>query len=448
MEPVSPPSSPTPAPTAPVPTADPSSAGGKGAPRENSRESLAQFLEFASETLGIECEAKPGALDLSFDSRDHAGWPKPYRVNVATEAESVAKPARRQLSPRDGARWIWNLAQLQSGALCASPAKQPAAVHEFAQKLFDAYQIDNGQIRLAGCSLTETPFLRLTRLVDGDLAVEHTYFTQQGEAVKHELLDELGLAELRPLGDHPPACTAAEVSRLLERVNTAGDDFAAATLIGAKRAEGALQFDIGEQCAQINFSGWTASLIAPPFHCAASGIDTYHLAALDDGRIVAAEAIETCSESGERVLGVEMVECSETGKRVGPTQVASCPATGKPVLKSKLVECLACCQPTSPAGLQGGVCSVCRGVEPVKATDPLVAPLLEKFPKLAGYKRLFATVSDGLMRVEGRSWLQRLLVVVRETNHEPVAVATRSRFSAWRQLPAAEWPSVLGGSSD
>jgi len=431
-----------------VQSAESFSVGGESAPRESSHEPVAAFLEFASEVLGIQFEAKQGSLELAFDHREHSGWPKPYRVNVAIDAESIAKPARRQLSPGEGAGWLWNLAQLQSGALCASPAKQPAAVHEFAQKLFDAYTIDNGQIRLAGCSLTETPFIRVTRFLDGDLVAAHRYFTQQGETVDQDLLAELGLGELRPLGDHPPACTPAEAARLLERVNTGGDDFAAATIIGAKRAEGALQFDIGEQCAQINFSGWTASLIAPPFHCAASGIDTYHLAALDDGRIVAAEAIQTCSESGERVLGTEMVECSETGKRVGPAQVESCPATGKPVLKSKLVECLACCQPTSPAGLSGGVCRVCRGVEPVKATDPLVAPLLEKFSKLSGYKRLFATASDGLLRIEGRSWMQRLLVVVRETNHEPVAVASRSRFSTWRQLPATEWPSVLGGSSD
>lgn len=428
----------TPQPDTPSP--DHASVGGQGAHTESAE----AFFACAAEALGIAWTNAGGLLELSFEHREHPTWPKPYRVKFSITGDSIEKPARRQVSTQEGAAWLWKLAQIEQGALIARPAAQPAAVHEFASRLFEAYQVDGGQIQLAGCSLTQTPFIRVSTFDEGEQSLEHRFFTASGSAVSEDLLEELGLADAVPMGDHPSSYTTEEVSQLLRPFDTNVDRFVAATVIGAKWAEGALQFNIGEQCAQVEFSGWTASLEAPPFHCMASNTDTYHLAAIDDGRIVAVEAIAICEQSGEQVLETEMVTCSVTGKRVGPAQVKSCPVTGKPALEATFAACAACGQPTSPLGLSKNVCRHCTSMQPQPADDQYVAALLERFPALAAYGSFRHDHTHRLRRLEARGWSKRVMVTVCGETDDVLAVATRTRLSSWQQVPPADWPGVLG----
>ncbi len=414
------------------------------------RESLASFLQFAAKAIGIESQLKGGVLELAFEAAEHPGWPKPYHVSVAVEAQALEKRTRRQIDPAAGAAWLWERALLAGAAIGARPAKQPDAVHEFSDRMFQAYQVDAGQIHLAGCHLTDVPFVRLTFLgKDDPTEVEHFFLTAEGLPVSPELLEELRLADVRTLGDHPPACGRRATESILQRAETslASRDlrFIAATLIGAKWADGSLQFDIADQSAPLEFSGWTTTLSPPPFHCDASGFDTFHVAAIDDGRIVAAEAIATCEESGKKVLACEMETCCVTGKKVDGALTAACPVTGDPALATEFAECSDCLQKASKKGLVRGVCGLCRSMERLPSGDPRRLRLTKQYPALAKFRQFRQAESDGVSRLEAIGSWRRILVVTEQEGDKLLAVATRSRFSSrWQQVPKADWPALLG----
>ncbi|MGI9457662.1 MAG: hypothetical protein ACR2NU_13945 [Aeoliella sp.] len=428
-----------------VETLDPPVVG----PASAHRESLASYFGFAAGVLGIDSHLEDGVLELAYKPQDHPDWPKPHRVHVTVSADAIEHSQRRQLNPVAGTAWLWERAVLAGPALSARPAARPEAVHEFSSRLFRAYQVDGGQVHLAGCHLIDVPFVRLTFLLGDDCAeVEHLFFTAEGEPVAEELLEELGLADVRPLGAHPPVCDQTKAETLVNKAKDAVANldgrFIAATLIGAKWAEGSLQFEVADQSAHLEFSGWTATLSPPPFHCDASGVDTYHVAAIDDGRVVAAEAIDVCEESDNRVLACEMVTCKVTGKRVDGTLTEICPITGDPALAREFVACTACGQQASRKALTRGVCKACRSLRRVAADDPIVAPLLARYPGLAKFHQWRAAESCGVSRLEAIGGWQRMLLAFRE-DKEPLAVATSNRLlSRWRQLPETEWPSVLG----
>ena len=414
------------------------------------RESLAAFLEFAAEAMGLTSAMDGGVLELSFNHREHPEWPKPYQIKVAVAASEVADLPRRVVAPSDGAKWLWKLVDVVRGALMARPVSQPEAVHEFSSRLFDAYQVDEGQTQLSGCRLHEVPFLRITYLAqDNPAEVEHRYVDANGQVVSAATLAELRLADVVPLDLPVAPMTRSQVDSLLQEVDVDVERFVAATIVFAKRAEGAVQFGIGEQCARATFDDWTTTLTAPPYHCAATGIDTFHLAAVDDGRIVAAEAIDICEHSGARVLGCERVACAVTGKQVDPRLAGVCPISGTKLLKSELVACRACRQHVSPTVLSAGVCQACRRLPVARLSDAWVAEIAERFPAIKKYRKFQSGEAGGMIRVMATSVWRRLLFVVPTSGAEPVVVAMRQGLvGGWQRLEKAEWPSVLGKPAD
>jgi hypothetical protein len=368
---------------------------------------------------------------------------------VAVAGQAIEKLPRKVLSPVDGARWLWKIATTTDGAILARPAHQPEAVHEFSGQLFDAYQVDGGQTHLAGCHLTDVPFLRVTRLCENAPdQVAHRFYTAEGQLVSEHQLTALSLADVQTRESTASRIGQPQIERLLQLEQVGVDDpqFVAVTVIVAKRAEGALQFDIGEQCARVRFDDWTSTLTAPPFRCAATGLETYHLTAIDDGRIVAAEAVDSCEESGARVLGCERVTCAITGKRVDPRLVATCPGTGEKVLATELQACHACGQKVCRTVLAGGVCPACRKLPSARRSDSVVAELLGRYPQLDGYRKFQAGESGGLVRVMAVGVWRRVLLV-RPTGNEstPTRIAVREGFAGpWRELSTAEAASLLG----
>ena len=75
-------------------------------------------------------------------------------------------------------------------------------------------------------------------------------------------------------------------------------------------------------------------------------------AQVDDGRIVAAERIEVCEETGCRVLADELVACQATGRRVVESSIVVCPVTGHRVVASEMVSCGTCGQTISPTAIE------------------------------------------------------------------------------------------------
>ncbi len=67
-------------------------------------------------------------------------------------------------------------------------------------------------------------------------------------------------------------------------------------IIWSHWAAGKLRFTIGNEFVELPFADWASRLKAPTWSCPHSGQPTFHLAATDDGRIVAAEEIATCEK--------------------------------------------------------------------------------------------------------------------------------------------------------
>lgn len=428
------------------PVSEPSASPAVAAAR---REPLETFLRFAAAVLKIDSRREGDVLELTADPEKHPDWPRPHRVEVLLAADQTARQ-KRQLDPAAGVQWMWQRARIAGAMLRGRPAHQPEAVHEFSSRLFAAYQVDGGQVHLAGCHLRDVPFVRLTFLQNDDpTTVAHRYLDAAGEPISESLVSELGLAEVAPLGDHSHLGSRAEAAAVLETMERGaerrGEHFDAATLIGAKWVDGTLQFNIDDQAVRLDFSGWTSTLTPPPYHCAASGLDTFHLAAIDDGRIVAAEAVATCEASGRRVLACEMETCSVTGKRVASDLVVRCPITGEPALESEFAECVVCRQTASKQALTDGICRACREWQRVDATDPRVSRVVDRFPALARYRRFRLNEMGGVLRLMAVGAWRRWLIVLAEHDHSPRAVATRPRFSrTWRHLDPSEWPAALG----
>ncbi len=413
------------------------------------RESLAAFLTFVADTIGVAHHLEGGLLNLEFDHRQHPAWPKPYHVKVAVAGSALHDPPRRAVAGIEGARWLWNLVDIEHGAVLVRPARQPESVHEFSNRLFDAYQVEDGQAQLAGCRLTEVPFLQVTQLsVTNPAQVEHAYYDASGEHVSESTLANLHLADVVPLDVQATSMGRKRIASVIENAALEDDRFIAVTLVVAKRAEGAVQFGIGEQCARTSFDDWTTTLVAPPFRCAATGSETFHLAAIDDGRIVAADAIERCEESGARVLDCERITCAVTGKKVDPRLITTCPQSGDKLLTSETATCAACGQAVSPKVLGGGVCEACRRLPSVDQSNTLVARLIERYPALGRYRKFQAGEAGGLVRVVAIGWWRRLQLTMPTGSDSPTQLAIRQGLvGRWEQVPTSEWSMQLGYSN-
>jgi hypothetical protein len=328
------------------------------------------------------------------------------------------------------------------------PADQPQSVAEVAARLFPAYTVDEGHVSLAGCSLEDRLFLRLG-FRDGDRTCE-IFLNGEGQEVDEEPVR--GLAECPPLG-RAPQPLGPEIERLMAGGTRLAEEhlpggaaleLADSTAVWCKFADGKLRFTIGAAAVDLPFSGWARGLQAPPFVCQYTGESTYHLAATDDGRIVAAERIETCAETGRRLLSSELVTCSATGRRVAAELVEACPVSGRRLLQSTMVHCGTCRQRVSPAALERNQCLACRKLKRVSKADPRMARLFDEHPPLDRWPRWRIAETARVYVLVASGWLRRLLVVVDKESLELRLLATGSRLTAaWQVVEPAQYPHVL-----
>jgi len=247
-----------------------------------------------------------------------------------------------------------------------SPSTQPRRVHEMTDRLYPAYRIDSGDMKLAGCHLQDRLFVRFHFHV-GDQVVS-IIVDSDGSPVDDMKIDQLGMDELVSLAK-PPAPYAEKIEKLGNKAQEIlrqrlGNPDVEITLAGSdavwcKFAAGKLRFEVGDASVDLEFSGWSRTLEAPAYVCPHTGVQTYHLAATDDGRIAAAEQIGECAETGRRVLVEELATCSATGSQVLRELVSQCDATGEPVLVAQLVTCPTCGKRVSPTATEGQRCSGC-----------------------------------------------------------------------------------------
>jgi hypothetical protein len=345
----------------------------------------------------------------------------------------------------------------------AAPCGQPISVHELAPHLFAPYRVEGGSVRLSGCSLDDQPLVRYTYRVwsegDGECSqLVHIYASAQQQPIENSLLAALHGGELAPIVGRPLRVSAGELTAWLahgERqamVRNADRrvDFLLATVIWCKRAIGKLLFELGDSSAERAFDLWAQELVdgvalPPPFRCPATGRESYHVVATDDGRITVAEAIARCEHSGGRVLDSQLVTCAVTGRRVLSEFARICSVTGERVLAGELVTCTQCRQQVSPRAVAGGLCLACRSLQRVTPDDPRLARILGEYPKLDGWSRWQLAESASVYVLTSHSLFRRLLLVLDKESLEAIRVAAGFRLTReWPEVPSEQWVEVLG----
>lgn len=327
-----------------------------------------------------------------------------------------------------------------------APADQLRSVREVTERLFPAYRVDGGVVHLAGCRLEDRLFIQ----TKGTVQTPGKAFTMDGSgrAVEDQLASSLGLEDTvawsRP-PEMPPQRLEEMVRRCSEcareRCGVLGD--LDALFIWCKYAEGKLRFTIGDRSEDLPFSGWTRTLEAPPFCCPHSGVASFHLAATDDGRIVAAESIRTCAETGSRVLADELATCDVTGETVLIDQTRICPVTERPVLERVLTTCSMCRQRVSPNAIEGGRCLACRSTQPIGKGEAPLAALLEKHRNLERWPKWNASETADVHVLIAAGWWKRLLLVVDKSSMEVRHAATGQRFSEFAAIAVDDIDKVV-----
>jgi hypothetical protein len=322
-----------------------------------------------------------------------------------------------------------------------APADQPVSVRQITRRLFPAYTIDDGSVHLAGCSLEDRLFVRLS--FDRVGSQVEIYVDEDGQAVPEEMVRRLGMTETRPLNS-PPELVQSQVDQAVrsgtQLANRRWPEMSssppvATTLLWCKYVRGKLRFTLGDRAVDLPFEDWARSLQPPPFVCPWSGEKTYHLAATDDGRICAADQIEPCGETGRRVLREDLLTCSVTGRRVLRELAGICPLSGQPVLLDAMATCGTCGQRVSPAVLDGTQCSACRAPRPIGREDPRLARLFERRSDFGRWRRWRIAETANVYVFFASGWLKRLLVVVDKDSFDLKRVATAKRFAtAWHEV--------------
>ena len=316
-----------------------------------------------------------------------------------------------------------------------APVDQPASVHQIAARLFSAYTVDDGTLHLAGCSLDDRLFVRLD-FSRGDFQAA-IHVDNDGNEAGARLVDTLGMTETAKTSI-PPDFVPDSVDRLVQRgiqiaqrrwADLGAGDLVSTTLLWCKRVEGKLRFTFGEHWVDLPFSGWTRTLESPPFVCPHSGRETFHLAITDDSRVAAAESIEPCSQTGQRVLDDDLVTCSVTGRRMLPEFAVTCPVTGLPVFGPEMITCDTCHENVSPTAVEGGECSACRDLQPVKRIDPRIAQVLQRHSSLARWGKWRISETATVYILVGSSWVKQFLTVIDKNSLELKLTATAGRWS-------------------
>ncbi len=331
----------------------------------------------------------------------------------------------------------------------AAPADQPQSVSEIAARLLSAYQVDGGSVHLAGCQLEDRPFLRLQ--FEGSDGPVTRFVSIEGKPLDPGRITELGLWQLVDLPRPPQRLDwrfEAEVQAAVEAARQFDGtieepQLVSTTAVWCKHTDGKLRFSMGETSADLPFEGWARSIEPPPYPCPASNTSTFHVAATDDGRIVAADQLERCQETGRLLPSNELVTCSATGLRVAAGQTRRCSVSGQRILARMLVRCENCRQEVAPGSETKGVCGACRDLRKVWKADPRLARLLDEYPTLDRWRHWRIAETAEVYILSARRWLTRLLLVVDKESLQFRVMATGSGPFGLRPVSPEQYEYVL-----
>jgi len=274
-----------------------------------------------------------------------------------------------------------------------------------------------------------------------------SYFASDGKRLSAAVIDAIELDDLSPRAGAEELDVNGGVSAIeaaLEQAELTSAPVRHVTLIQCRHATGKIRFTIGSLSWDLPFSGWANAFTPPPFHCPHTGVETFHVAATDDGRIAAAEEIAVCRRTGRRLLKKELAQCAVTGAYVLPEYAVHCPVTGEIVEQGVLVECSHCRQLVSPHAIQERQCLACRTLVPLDNEDSRLQRVIAEHPGLASWRnwRLSETADAYVLEAQGL-WQRLLAVLDRQTLHcRHMALAQRWP-GKWRDLSVEQTREIL-----
>ena len=435
----------------------PESASGSSFTTEPWRRYVISLLD----RLGLELHEDGSHLSVdrvaqSTSSEEEADEPAPARRWTGglktrrrlTPAAKRAAPDFEGDSPLELLDWVAARVMGEDELPCYTPADEPHAVHEFANPMFAAYKVDGGTVHLGGCHLEDVPLVRISRVEpqprntgesSGDPEITHRFFDAAGQPVNQSLVGELRLAHLVPPTEPKPTYRRAKWAETIDKaarsLRPRPDKAPTAAIVLAKRAAGRLQVTLGEESLDIPFAGWTRTLTAPPAVCPETGIETYHLMALDDGRIVAAESVGSCGVTGAARLQRDLVSCAVTNQTVASELTEPCPVLGKAVLSDEFATCRTCGERVARTTVLNDSCLGCKSLPRAPRNDDRVAALLEAHPELQGFGGWRVTETTTATFFQGRRWLQKVFVVIDNVTGKVKRAKTRGALQPWREAP-------------
>lgn len=425
-------------------------------PESVHREEPAHFVRWALAELQIPVECDEQDAVVVLPEADRAAFAGQQRLRLPVSGSAAAGQESLAWDSRFG-RWLGERIHRAGAALHARPRMQPMAVSEIAATLFPAYKVDGGRMHLAGCQLTDHPFVRLSFAGDEDDDIRHVFVAPDGSTVAPELVQRLGLDELTPIPKSPPRIDAerlrslaAACRRIAVKQSTERDPLAttiepiAVAVLWVRHAEGRMQFTIGAAAASLTFSSWARLLVPQPYVTRHTASKTFNLAVTDDGRIDATEQIAVCQQSGRRMLRQELVECSVTRKQVLADFTEKCPVSGRPALRQEFATCTTCRQRVSKAVMAEGLCEACRNLKKVSKDDPRVAWILGEHTGLDAWNSWQLAETSTVYIVQASGLLKRLLAVVDKETLNVYRLAQAPRFSStWADVPDGERAELL-----
>ncbi len=308
--------------------------------------------------------------------------------------------------------------------------------------IYSLFQVDNGSIKLSGCSIEPKPVLKL-KLKSHSEASEIIYFTNDGE-INHDFANSLRLDEFEEIADEPTWLKApskrAELDQLLELAQTKlAEDFQRvfqATVFWCKHVDGKLTIEIGEQSGFIKFSYWAQRIVdgldsCPPYLCEYSGKSSYQIVSDDLGNITVPQALKTCEITQKKIVESQIAACSVSGRQVAITELWTCPASGKKLLETFAKKCSKCDQSVSPEAIERGFCIVCRSLNSADPGNPTIGRILENFPVTQSGVGWKESACQSYAVVTCRRRLMRLLFVIDLTD-DSITIVRKSNLLGLR----------------
>jgi hypothetical protein len=400
---------------------------------------VADYVDWLARLAGGTRQIVDGATEYVFEPAD-------------PEVDECRKLTFDARHPGAALEWLAEHVVADPRGLVARPLDRPLALHEITPQLFQAYTVDGGQMHVAGCRIEDRVFV-VCSVPDSDdpTRIWQYVVDDQGHKIAEPLVERLGLLATGPCGGHPPRVSRDQLQHAQQLAQAAVSlaeverPLHSAVIVLPRWASGAVEFELGDERARVEFADWAADLSPPAICGPQTGVATYHLAATSDGRLAAFEQLAVSDVTGHRLLKHELVTCASTGQLVEPELTRHCPVSGQASLDSAFAVCDTCGESVSRVALAGGTCRCCRELAPLVRDSTQLAELLRQFPRLAKFRNLKTGQSERVVVIQATGLWQRLLVVTDRETAQPVRVATATALSrSWNVANRSDWPRLLG----